>query len=166
MSTQTEQEQVPLDQLQPEHRWLEKLAGKWTYEGEAEGEEGKATGKETVRSLGGLWILAEGEGEMPGSPEPMRTLMSLGYNPQTRRYVGTWIGSMMTHMWVYDGEMDATGKVLTLNCEGPSMADHTVMAPYRDVLEIIDDDHRILRAFVQEDGQWRHFMTTNYRRVK
>jgi hypothetical protein len=36
-----------------------------------------------------------------------RMLMTLGYNPQTRRYTGTWVGSMMTHLWVYDGWLDA-----------------------------------------------------------
>ncbi len=32
--------------------------------------------------------------------------MTLGYNPDTKRYLGTWIGSMMTHMWVYDGVIE------------------------------------------------------------
>ena len=54
---------------QKEHQWLQKLVGEWTYEGEATMEPGeppaKMTGTESVRSLGGLWILAEGQGEMP-----------------------------------------------------------------------------------------------------
>ncbi len=167
MSTQTEQEQeMTFATPQAEHRWLEKLVGKWTYEGEAVGEEGTATGKEAVRSLGGLWFLAEGEGEMPGSDEPTRTLMTLGFNPQTGRYVGTWIGSMMTHMWVYDGELEAAKNVLTLSCEGPSMAADGTTVNYRDVIEIVDKDHRTLKAYVEENGNWRHFMTTHYTRTK
>jgi hypothetical protein len=33
-----------------------------------------------------------------------------------------WIGLMMTYLWVYDGELDADERVLTLNAEGSSMA--------------------------------------------
>jgi len=29
---------------------------------------------------------------------------------------------MITHLWVYEGQLDAAGKVLILNSEGPDMA--------------------------------------------
>ena len=58
---------------------------------------------------------------MPGGG-PATTLMTLGYDPEKKRFVGTWIGSMMTHLWIYDGALDAAGKVLTLDAEGPSFA--------------------------------------------
>jgi hypothetical protein len=55
---------------QKEHQWLHKLLGEWTSEAEATMEPGKPPetfkGTESVRSLGDLWILAEGQGEMPG----------------------------------------------------------------------------------------------------
>jgi Protein of unknown function (DUF1579) len=55
---------------QQEHQWLQKLVGEWTYEADATMEPGqppsKCEGSERVWSLGGLWILAEGQGEMPG----------------------------------------------------------------------------------------------------
>src|SRR4029450_1377099 len=107
---------------QKEHQWLQKLVGEWTYDGEASMEPGKPPerfkGTESVRSLGGLWVLCEGHGEMPGG-EPATTLMTLGYDPEKGRYVGTWVGSMMTHLWIYDGGLDAAGKVLTLGSRGP-----------------------------------------------
>ena len=99
---------------QKEHQWLQKLVGEWTYEGEATMEPGeppaKMTGTESVRSLGGLWILAEVQGEMPGGGVAT-TMMTLGYDPQKRRYVGTWIDSMMTRLWVYEGALDAAERV-------------------------------------------------------
>jgi hypothetical protein len=154
---------------QKEHRWLQKLVGEWTSEAEMM-EPGKppdkAKGTESVRSLGGLWFLAEGQGEMPGGGEATM-LMTLGYDPQTKRYVGTWIGSMMTHLWIYDGELDAAERVLTLNAEGPSMAGDGKMAKYKDVIEVKSDDHRVLTSHVLgDDGNWQHFMTANYRRKK
>jgi hypothetical protein len=46
-----------------EHRWLEGLVGDWTYESELCGvpgqEPAKFTGTESVRSMGGLWIVGE-----------------------------------------------------------------------------------------------------------
>jgi hypothetical protein len=155
---------------QKEHRWLQQLVGEWTYEGEATMEPGKAPdrfkGTESVRSLGGLWILAEGQGEMPGAG--VATMVTtLGYDPQKKRYVGTWIGSMMSHLWVYDGALDAAERVLTLDAEGPDMGGTGKMAQYRDVMEVDSDDHRVLTSHaLGDDGKWHRFMTAHYRRKR
>src|SRR5262245_46277943 len=93
---------------QQEHQWLHQLLGDWIFETEATMEPGKPpekfTGSESVRSLGGVWVLCEGRGEMPGGGGGT-TIMTLGYDPARQRFVGTFIGSMMTHMWVYEGEL-------------------------------------------------------------
>lgn len=155
---------------QKEHAWLERLVGEW--EGEIEASMGpgqppmKHRSKESVRSLGGVWVLCEGRSEMPGGGTGT-TLMTLGYDPARKRYVGTFVGSMMTNMWVYDGAMGAAGSVLTLDTEGPSFTAEGKTAKYQDIIEIKDDDHRVLSSrFLGDDGQWHHFMTANYRRVK
>ena len=155
---------------QKEHVWLQKLVGEWTFESESLAEPGKPAEKceatESVRSLGGLWILAEGRGEMPGGA-PATMLMTLGYDPQKKRFVGTWVGSMMTHLWIYDGALDAAERVLTLESDGPSMAGDGKMARYRDVIELTSDDHRTLTSSaLGDDGVWHQFMTANYRRKK
>jgi Protein of unknown function (DUF1579) len=155
---------------QKEHQWLQQLVGEWTSEAECSMGPGqpvtKSYGTERVRMLGGLWMLGEGEGEMPGGG--MATMiMTLGYDPQKNKYLGTWIGSMMTHMWHYDGEMDASGRILTLSAEGPSMAGDGTMAKYQDIIEIKGKDHRTLSSRVLgPDGSWNHFMTAHYRRKK
>lgn len=154
---------------QKEHQWLQRLIGAWRYEAECDMGTGqppsKAVGVENVRSLGGLWILAEGQGDMPGCG-PAHTLLTLGYDPTKKRFVGTWVGSMMTYLWVYDGELDTGGRILTLNAEGPSMAGEGAMAKYRDVIELKGDDQRVLSShLLGEDGQWRKFMTASYRRA-
>jgi hypothetical protein len=122
------------------------------------------SGSESVRALGDVWILGEGRGEMPGGGEAT-TMLTLGFDPQTKRFVGTWIGSMMTHLWVYDGWLDETERVLTLEAEGPDMSGRGGTAKYRDVVEFVSDDHRVLRSHAQgEDGTWQEFMTAHYRR--
>jgi Protein of unknown function (DUF1579) len=153
---------------QEQHRWLHKLVGEWTYESNVPAHSGqpasKVSGSETVRSLGDIWILAEGRGEMPGAG-PATTLLTLGYDPHKKRFVGSWIGSMMTHFWIYDGELDAARRVLTLHSEGPSMADDGTMAEYQDVIELKSDDHRTLTARARgEDGKWTQMMVVEYRR--
>jgi Protein of unknown function (DUF1579) len=155
---------------QKEHQWLQKLVGEWTSEADMPPEPGKPAetckGAERVRSLGGLWILAEGEGQMPGGGAATM-LLTLGYDPQRKRYVGTWVGSMMTHLWVYEGGLDAAGRVLTLETEGPSMAGDGTMAKYRDVIELKSDDHRVLTSHaLSADGAWSPFMTVHYRRKR
>jgi hypothetical protein len=155
---------------QKEHQWLQKLVGEWTYESEAvEGQDQpseKMTGTERVRSLGGYWVVAEGQGSMPGG-ETGTTIMTLGYDPQKQRYVGTYIGSMMSTLWVYDGELDANERVLTLASDGPAMDGEGKMAKYKDVIEFTSEDHRVFTShMLGEDGEWHHFMTINYRRTK
>jgi len=80
--------------------------------------------------------------------------------------VGTFIGSTMTYLWLYDGELDAVGKVLTLNAEGPSMLGDGTTAKYQDVIETVSDDHRRFRSRVLADDGWREFKTAEYRRKK
>ena len=154
---------------QKEHRWLQKLLlGEWTYEVSVPAGAGqsptKTSGTESVRSLGGLWFVAEGRGEIPGGG-PATTLLTLGYDTRKERYVGTWIGSMMTHLWVYEGEFDGATRVLTLNSQGPSMSGDGGTSRYQDIIEFKDDDHRTLTGRVLgTDGAWQTLMTADYRR--
>jgi Protein of unknown function (DUF1579) len=158
-----------LAEAQDEHRWLQQLVGEWSYQAEAIGpgqELMKAEGTEAVRALGDFWVLAEGEGTMPDGT-PAKSLMTLGYDPTRKRYVGTWIGSMMTNLWVYDGALDAGRRMLTLSADGPSMSGGGGMAKYQDIITVESADHRILTARVLgEDGAWTEFMTAHYRRKR
>ena len=152
---------------QKEHHWLQPLVGEWTFEGEClmgpDQPPMKNTGSCVTRSVGGLWIVNEGTGEMPGGGT-MNSIMTLGYDPQQQRYVGTFIASMMTHLWLYEGKLDASGKVLTLDAEGPAFTGEG-MAKYQDIVTIKSNDHWVLSSKVQgEDGQWTQFMTAHYRR--
>lgn len=154
---------------QREHRWLDRLIGEWTMQSECmmgpDQPPMTTEGVEVVRSLGGLWTIAEGEGEMPGSGS-MKSVMTLGYDPATGRYVGTFVASVMTHLWAYNGTLDADERVLTLDTTGPGFNGEP-SAPYKDSIEFVDDDHRTLNSCYQgADGQWTTFMTAHYRRKK
>jgi Protein of unknown function (DUF1579) len=154
-------------ELQKQHQWLDKFIGEWTseaeYSMEPNGEPSKSTGTEVVKSIGGVWIVAEGDSDMPDGGVG-KTIMTLGFDPQTDRFIGTFIGSMMTHLWLYNGSLDATEKVLTLDTAGPNFS-QTAIAKYQDIIEFVSDDHRVMKSqLLMDDGNWNHFMTAHYRR--
>ena len=125
----------------------------------------ESAGKETVYSLGGLWFVCEGEGCIPGGP-PGQMRTTLGFDTTKQKFVGSWVGSMMPNMWVYEGELDDTGKILTLNTEGPGFEEGTI-GKYRDVIEFKSNDHRVLTSYaLGADGTWNQFMQADYHRVK
>lgn len=153
---------------QKEHQWLQKLIGEWTFEGEAlmgpDQPPLKHVGTESVRGVGPYWVQCEGQISMPEGG-PGTTVMTLGYDPQARKFVGSFIGSMMTNMWVYDGQLDAAGKVLTLAATGPSFTDPSKTTTFHDIVEVVSDNQRTLSSQYQsDDGAWHRFMTLHYRR--
>lgn len=160
------EEMMPKVEPQREHEWLQQLVGEWVSEMAAndQGKEFVMTGTQTVRAVGDIWIVGEGR-DTSGGADCGTSIISLGYDPQKQRFVGTWFGTMMTNLWVYEGTLDADERVLTLACEGPRFTDPAVLAPYTDVIEIKDKDTWTLSGRTKgDDGQWVTFCTTTHRR--
>lgn len=152
--------------IRDEHRWLARLAGEWTFEARMIPDEPqhRASGTETVRMLGEAWMLAEASGAMAGGCDT-GSLMTIGFDPESGRFTGTFVASMMTSLWLYDGALDESGRSLRLRSEGPRFDGRPGKALYEDEIEIVADDERRLSARVREDdGSWTLFMTTTYRR--
>lgn len=151
------------------HRWLQQLLGDWTCTSDCDMGPGqpseKGIGTEHVRALGDLWVVMEGTGSLPGGGGEARMQMTLGYDPAQNVFLGTWVGSMMTHMWIYRGTLDADQKVLTLETEGPSFQGDGATMRYRDVITRLGPNERTLTSFAQQpDGSWKQFMQATYRR--
>jgi len=150
-----------------EHEWLKQLEGEWGMDAECVMAPGqppmKCKGTESIRSLGGFFTVGEMKADMMGTP--MTGIMTIGYDPKAKKYVGTWVCSMDGHLWHYEGTLDASGKILTLNTEGPDMSAPGKMAKMKDVIEIKSKDHKVLTSYMQgPDGKWTQFMTMNARR--
>jgi hypothetical protein len=161
------QEMPEMPPPQKEHAWLQQLVGEWTVESKMTmpGMEMTATGTETVRSLGGFWTIAEGKATV--NDMTMESHMMLGYDVAGKRYVGTWAGSMSDYLWHYTGSVDKTGKVLTLDTEGPCPLKGGAMTKMREVITITDADHHTFVSEMQEDnGSWTRMMTSMYSRKK
>ncbi|MCL4203640.1 MAG: DUF1579 family protein [Pirellulaceae bacterium] len=153
---------------QAEHEWFQALLGEWEFTHQCimgpDQPPSEATGTLTARTLGGLWTTLECRGESPEGG-PWSSLFTLGFDPVQNRYVGTFVASMMTHLWLYQGQLDHTGRRLVLDVEGPRF-DGLGMAQYQDIFEIVDRDHWILRSQVLgDDGQWMQFMEGHHRRI-
>jgi hypothetical protein len=150
-------------QPQKEHHWLSKLAGEWTMESECimgpDQPPSVSRGNEVVRSFGELWIVAD------LVTDAWQSIMTLGYAQQFGRFVGTFITSITPFLWVYNGVLDPTERFLTLDTEGPSFASEPATCKYRDIIEIIDEDHRTLSSrYLGGDGRWVPAMIVRHQR--
>lgn len=155
-------------EITPAHRWLDRLVGEWTATTDMTGPDGKPMPgwTEHVRSLYGVWIVGETDAPLPQGGRAA-TMVTLGYDSARGRYVGTWVGSMMDHLWVYDGVLDASGNVLTLDTEGPDFGNPGRRARYQDVVTFLDDDRRTLTSRqLQAEGSWKQIMAADYRRKR
>jgi hypothetical protein len=152
-----------------EHDWLKQFVGEWESRAEVTMAPGQppitAKGGETNRMLGGFWMVSEGSSEIMGTH--VRAILTIGYDPDKKRYVGTWVDSMTNYLWKYEGTVDATGKVLILETEGPSPTDPSKTAKFREVHEFKSADYRSFTSSVLgTDGKWVTFVKVDTRRKK
>ena len=152
-----------------EHQWLQQLVGEWRVETEMwmgpNQPVQKGEGTQSVKSVGGLWAFAEGKSVMPDGAS-MLYYATLGYDVSFREYRGCWFASMSSHLWKQTGELSADGKVMTLNCVGPSFTKDGETANYRDVIEILDANHRTMTSYGEDEkGEWQQFMKAHFTRV-
>lgn len=159
--------EMPKLEVLDQHRWLQQLVGEWicTMNTPMPNGEMPPPATEKVRALGEIWVQGETHTEMPGMGLAVMQ-MTLGYDAQKKRFVGTWLGSMMNYLWIYEGDLDASGKKLILNAEGPAMMlGPGKTAKYHDIITIVGPNERTLTSEMQQpDGSWQQFMTATYKR--
>jgi hypothetical protein len=152
---------------QKEHEWLRQLVGEWESEADIVVDPAKPPekmkGTESGRMIGGFWAVLENKGDFMG---PFSGILTLGYDAGKKKYVGTWIDSKGSTLWHYVGAVDASGKVLTLESEGPAPGDPSKTVKYRESIEVKDKDHKVFTSMTEKDGAWVTFLTVHYRRKK
>ncbi len=152
-----------------EHAWLQQLVGEWKTSSEMlmgpDQPPCSSEGTESVKSLGGLWAMAEGKSDMPDGTA-MTYFSTLGYDVSFKEYRGCWYASMSSHLWMQTGTLSDDGRTMTLLCEGPDMEKDGETAFYKDVVELVDANTRTMTSWAQQsDGSWQQFMKVTYTRV-
>jgi hypothetical protein len=150
-----------------EHAWLQQLVGEWNTEVEMIPEPGQpaitSKGTESVRAIGPFWIQAEST--MNVMDLKIIGLLTVGYDADGKKYVGTWIDSVSGYHWKYDGQVDKEGKKLTLNTEGPCPYAPGKNSKFKEVIEIKSKNEKVFTSSVQgDDGKWTTMLTITAKR--
>ena len=149
-----------------EHQWLSQLAGEWVSECEAlvPGQESiKAKATENARIIGGFWLVGESDGEMMGTP--VKTILTLGYDPRRGKFVGSWIGSCTTRTTPTRARSTKRAKHSRSKLAADPM-NPAEIANFREVLEVQDPTHKIFTSYIEVDGKWQKIVTVTSTRRK
>lgn len=130
------------------HEMLAKMAGTWTTHTKS----WMAPGKPPMESSGtsaqkmlfdGRYLQQEFFGDMMGTPFTGFGLC--GYDNQKERFVSTWIDSMSTAIYYFEGSGDAEGGTITQVCR----YEDPVRGPMklRSVTRIVDDDTHLFEMY-------------------
>jgi hypothetical protein len=161
-------QEPPMPKPTPHHLAMKSLEGTW----DAVVKMHMAPGKPPMESkgvevnklvLGGLWIQSEFTSEMMGAPFEGRGLF--GYDPATRKHVGTWVDSMTTSMALSTGTCKNGCKEMTCFFKAPGMDGK--LTTFKEVSVEKDPDHRAMTMFIKgKDGAYTLNMEIEYTRRK
>lgn len=135
--------------------WLDQLVGEWTFEGRSvpDNPDHRRTGTETVTRRG-AWIVIESSDEVR---------FQLALDPATGKVAGDFVNWSEPQLWTYAGAVE-DGR-LHMRSRGPSFDVEGIETDYDDVFEITSpNERRLTGRLMGQDGQWRDFTVTNYRR--
>jgi len=135
------------------HKLLAGFEGSWTTRSRAWMAAGQppmeGTGAcEQKMILGGRYLQQEYTGEMMG--ENFRGINLVGYDNHTGKYVSTWIDSMSTGIYYFEGSAGADGKSIIQEChyDDPVKGATT----WRSVTRIVDDRTLEYEMFLIPEG--------------
>lgn len=163
------QEQPAMPEPTPEHQWLQQFSGNWTTKSESsmgpDQPPVQCEGIMTSRMLGGFWLTNNMKGDYAGTP--MNGIQTIGFDESKKKYVGTWIDSVTSFMWHYEGHVDSTGKVLTLEAEGPNFLSDGKTTKFEDIYEFKSENELSIQSrILADDGKWITFVNGKATRSK
>jgi hypothetical protein len=150
-----------------EHELLKKDVGSWDatvkFWEQPGGEEQGSTATEKNELLpGGYWLISRFEGSF--GPAKFVGIGTFGYDPEQKKYVGTWVDSMSPYMMVTKAEYDAATKTLTGTGESRDPNTGEAM-PTKSISRYVDNNTRTFEMYTPgPDGKDWKMMEITYKR--
>ncbi len=150
------------------HKALGSMAGTWNAKMRSWMDPGQppveSTGvSETKMIFGGRFLQMDYEGDMMG--RPFTGLGVTGYDNHTKKYVSTWIDSMGTAIFFFEGTGSTDGKTITQKCR----YDDPIKGPmtWRSVTTIVDENTHLFEMYgTDKSGKEEKMMEITYTRKR
>lgn len=113
--------------------------------------------------LGGRYLHQEFKGDMMGTP--FTGIGVTGFDNHTRKFVSTWMDSMGTGIYYFEGTLDADGRTMTQECR----CDDPIKGPMtlRSVTRILDEDTHEFEIYgTDRSGKEEKMMEMTYKRKR
>lgn len=158
-------EEMPMPQPTAEHNALREQAGTWnchsTFFMDPSQPPMEVEAKETVEMFGNFWTKSTYEADMFGMP--FKGVATLGYDPNKKEYVSTWIDTMSPTFFQFTGNFKGD----TLEMRGRAFdCNMQTEANYRTTEKHESPNKRIFEMFVEmPDGNEMKMFTHVYTRA-
>jgi hypothetical protein len=143
----------------PEHEMLKKFEGNWDVTVSFAGGESKGTASYKI-GLGGFWLQHHFKGAFGDMPFEGRGVT--GYDPQKKKYVSTWVDSMVPTLHLFEGSFNKEGTTYTENGEVRGMDGQ--MHKTKSVHQFKDKDTIVFTMYQIDEGKDEQMMQLTYKR--
>ena len=151
-------------QVTEQHKVFEAEVGTWDAQvtmfipGVAEPMTSKG-GEINESFAGGLWLISRFDMEFGG--QEFKGRGQFGYDPVKKKYVGTWIDNMTSHLATLEGDYDASTKTMTMMMHSTGPDGEPMVA--KTISKMNEDGTRTYTMFQKEDGdEWIKMMEVIY----
>lgn len=145
------------------HKVLQKDAGTWTADMKMwVGSEDpiEASGVEVNKMVGDLWVASQFTAEIFG--QKYTGSGNFGYDPEKKKYVGSWVDSMNPYASHMEGTYDAEKKTMTMLTKGKDPAGQ--VSEGKNVTVYKDKDTRVFTMYTKQGNQFVKTMEVTYKR--
>ncbi len=130
-----------------EHGILKKDVGEWTIEGKMLMPEGTQEFKaeEKVVAIGQFWTVSHYSSDILGG---LKGSLTVGFDPKTKQYVGTWVDSLQPTPTRMKGTYDSKSKTMTYATTGIGLDGEPM--PGKIIVQYKSDDRHFFTMMHQD----------------